>query len=383
MDNSVVKYICYYNGSQTIKRNCVPSAVNKIDYIVTSIAKLGYDVEIVSVSQVLEPKLKYYKSETETVRDGVTVRYFSSIGGAGLIIKILRSIWQYVNLFWYLLFKVNKRDLIIAYHSLGYRSAFVLAKKIKGFKLIYEVEEVYSDVIKQKFLNPRKMEMRMIAAADAYIFPTEMLNKTFNTANKPYIIIYGSYQYVESPCDKFKDGKIHIVYAGTFDPRKGGAAAAADAAAYLPQNYHMHICGFGSDDEVKKIVNVIENVSKISQACITYEGLKLGKEYADFIQKCDIGLSTQDPTAKFNNTSFPSKILSYMSNGLSVVSIEIEAIKCSLLSKHINFYEIQDAQHIADAIIKTIPDNNNVELIKSLDLKFKTDLQDLLNLWNR
>ena len=89
MDNRVVKYICYYNGSQTIKRNCVPSAVNKIDYIVTSIAKLGYDVEIVSVSQVLEPKLKYYKSETETVRDGVTVRYFSSIGGAGLIIKIL------------------------------------------------------------------------------------------------------------------------------------------------------------------------------------------------------------------------------------------------------------------------------------------------------
>ena len=72
-----------------------------------------------------------------------------------------------------------------------------------------------------------------------------------------------------------------------------------------------------------------------------------------------------------------------MSNGLSVVSIEIEAIKCSLLSKHINLYEIQDAQHIADAIIKTIPDNNNVELIKSLDLKFKTDLQDLLNLWNR
>ena len=49
-----------------------------------------------------------------------------------------------------------------------------------------------------------------------------------------------------------------------------------------------------------------------------------------FIQKCQIGLCTQNIDAAFNTTSFPSKILSYMSNGLEVVGVNIAAIKNSM-----------------------------------------------------
>ncbi len=54
---------------------------------------------------------------------------------------------------------------------------------------------------------------------------------------------------------------------------------------------------------------------------ITYDGAFYVKKYYEFLQKCHIGLSTQNPYEPFNNSSFPSKVLVYMANGLRVVSV--------------------------------------------------------------
>lgn len=380
MDNkNQIKYICYYNHDQSTKRNCAPSAVNKIDYIAATLCDIGYNVDIISVSQIIEPKFRFYKATKCAIKDKIYIKYFPSIGGTSKLIKIIRNIWHRIALFIFLLFNTKKDERIIAYHSLGYRYVLTIARFIKRFHLIYEVEEVYTDVIQDSIFNPRKMELKMISNADAYIFPTELLNDKFNVKNKPYTIIYGSYQFAQTKPKKNTSDTIHVVYAGTFDPRKGGAVAAVAAAKFLPKNYHVHICGFGSDDDVQNIINVVNTTSQIANARVSYEGLKFGQEYINFIQLCDIGLSTQDPNALFNHTSFPSKILSYMSNGLSVVSIDIPAIKRSKLSKYISFYEKQDAEHIAQAIIKTDIHNNNIDLIRSLDSKFKKDIERLIN----
>lgn len=58
------------------------------------------------------------------------------------------------------------------------------------------------------------------------------MNDMFNLACKPYALEYGVYKCSKSLSERFDDGKIHIVYAGTFDPSKGGKAA-VEAAAYL------------------------------------------------------------------------------------------------------------------------------------------------------
>lgn len=377
--NKPIKYICFYsNNAYPVKRLYAPSATNKIDYIVSAINKIGYNVDIISVSPVIDSKIKYHKSDRIKLGSN-TVNFFASFGGDNVLIKILRNLWHYLLLMCYLLFQVKTGETIIAYHSLRYRYAFVIAKKIKRFRLIYEVEELYSDVTTTKAFNTRKREMTMISTADAYIFPTELLNEKINCNGKPHIIIYGSYTINEKTCEKIDDGVIHVIYAGTFDNRKGGAAAAAAAAEFLPDNYHVHICGFGSDNDIQKIIDVVNTTSKIAKARISYDGLKLGQEYINFMQMCDIGLSTQDPHAAFNNTSFPSKILSYMSNGLSVVSIDIPTIRQSKIGRYISFYSSQDAQSIANAIISSNHHNNNIDVIKDLDNIFTAELSQLID----
>ena len=178
----------------------------------------------------------------------------------------------------------------------------------------------------------------------------------------------------------FSDGKIHCVYAGTLDPRKGGAAAAVEAALFLNGDYHIHILGFGNEKEKAEMLNTIDNISKKSKADITYDGLLSGKEYIKFIQSCDIGLSTQNPNAKFNDTSFPSKILSYMASGLRVVSIRIPAIEKSAVGKFMYYYDEQTPENIAKAIksIDFSEEYDSRKTIGVLDKAFICDLKTML-----
>ena len=176
------------------------------------------------------------------------------------------------------------------------------------------------------------------------------MSESVNTEKKPEAIIYGTYHIAKEMPKLFTDGKIHCVYAGTLDLRKGGAAAAAAAALFLNGDYHIHILGFGNEKEKKEMLGIIDDISKKTEAKITYDGLLSGDEFTSFIQSCDIGFSTQTPDAAFNSTSFPSKILTYMVNGLRVVSIRIPAIEKSAVGKFMYYYDEQTPENIANAV---------------------------------
>lgn len=273
---------------------------------------------------------------------------------------------------------MGKGDTLVVYHSLAYVGLVRILKRLKGFRLVLEVEEIYADVTGSD--KARKKEYKLFRRADAYIFPTELLNEKLNSEHKPHCIIYGTYQVEENRHYSFNDGKIHVVYAGTFDPRKGGATAAAAAAEFLPENYHVHILGFGSKADTEQLKQVITKVSKKSAATVTYDGCLSGEAYIRFIQSCDIGLSTQNPNAAFNDTSFPSKILSYMANGLRVVSIRIPAIERSAIGDLVTYYDTQTPEAIAEAICKidmNAPYDSRAE-IQTLHENFVAQIQSLL-----
>ena len=76
---------------------------------------------------------------------------------------------------------------------------------------------------------------------------------------------------------------IHCVYAGTFDPIKGGALTSAMIAEYLPSNYHIHILGFGTEKQVSDIIDQIEIINSKSMATLTYDGMLTGESFNRFI----------------------------------------------------------------------------------------------------
>lgn len=369
-------YMAYYNSTNSSeKRNAVLSSVNKMNYICEALENNGYNTEIVSASGATEKK--FCKSKKVKLTDKTTLKLFSSLPRLNRIVSAIDRVILKTKLFLYMIKNTNKDSIVMVYHSLGYMSLVKRLKKLKGFKLIIEAEEIYGDVIGDEKTSQKEYDFFKIA--DAFIFPTELLSEKVNTEKKPEVIIYGTY-HIEKELPKiFSDDKIHCVYAGTFDPRKGGAIASAESALFLNENYHIHILGFGNEKEKAEMLNTIDSISKKSKAKITYDGLLSGEEYIKFIQSCDIGLSTQNPNAKFNDTSFPSKILSYMANGLRVVSARIPVVEESGIGKCVYYYDEQTPENIAKAIksIDFSEEYDSRKTIGVLDEDFVCDLKTM------
>lgn len=373
----MIYYIGYYSPQDNQQtRKIILSAVNKMDYIINTINSLGDSQTIVSCSETKEKR--GYMGEEIQLKDNINLKTFRTFGRKNAFTKLADMVFIKLQMFFYLLKRLKKDDIMLVYHSPYYCNTVKFLRKIKKCRLILEMEELYSDVSGDKKL--RGKELSVCRSADAFIFPTELLNAAVNCKGKPFSVIHGTYN-VENERERiFNDGKIHVVYAGTFDPRKGGAVAAIAAGEFLPEKYHIHILGFGSDKEKADIKNQISEVSKKTKATVTYDGLLSGEEYIRFIQSCDIGLSTQNPDAEFNSTSFPSKILSYMANGLRVVSIKIPAIEKSAVGNYMYYYQKQTPAEIAEAIksVDLNDDYNGREIISNLSDKFCNNLNSIL-----
>lgn len=376
MTNSI-KYICFFDTQdKDTERYYVVAATNKMQYIIDVLHNSGVTPHLISCSWSTSKKFGFVSGFFEK-RKNYNITFFPSFGGKGIFVKSIQKILFKCGLFFYLLKNTHRGEVIMAYHSMAYSRILNLAKKIKRFKLILEVEEIYQDVVSASAVA-KQGEYSIFKNADAYIFSTELLKEKLNTSGKPDLVIYGTYNVEKLLSEKNSDGKIHVVYAGTFDPRKGGAAAAA-AAAYLPNSYTIHICGFGNEKEIADMLSIVEkNNADMEVAQLSYHGLLKGEAYLRFLQSCHIGLSTQNPNASFNATSFPSKILSYMSNGLSVVSVRIDAIERSKVGQAIAYYDVQNPEEIANAILRTSPSNKNQSLIAELDSEFRGNVISLI-----
>ena len=376
-----MKYILDFdtNLNKVQERSYTLSGVSKATYIAGKVLETtGECVDIISTA-LTKKRSGYVSAKKYVFSKNISVKLFSTFGCKTKILKGIRYYGSLLKIFFYLFLHVSRNEKVILYHEMKLSSIFLMLKKLKKFNLILEVEEIYSDV--RRYTNRlEKNEFKIFKNADAYIFPTELLNRKINTKNKPYAIIHGTYNVEPVLTTQFNDGKIHCVYAGTFDPRKGGAAAAAAAGLFLNSNYHIHIIGFGSENDKKMLINAIEEVSKKTECKVTYDGCLSGEAYLKFIQKCHIGLSTQNPNAAFNDTSFPSKILSYMANGLRVVSVRIPAIEGSAIGKYMYYYEEQTPEKIAQAIkqVDIGDDYDSRKIIAELDKQFQEDLQIIL-----
>jgi hypothetical protein len=348
-----------------------------MDYICKVLNKIGYKVLIVSPSKT--SKKNFFKGKLIKINNDITLKLFHTFPWGNKFQKAFSLIAGNFMLFWYLLFNVKRNETILVYHSLGLNNTVRYAKKIRGFKVILEVEEIYQDVMSCSAYT-RKSEFKTFREADKYIFSTEALNEKLNKKNKPFSVIYGTYEVEYDRYGSFDDDRIHAVYAGIIDSQKG-ATAVALAAKYLDFQYHIHIIGFGAEDNVKKLKELIYNISPNTECKLTYDGLLIGEEYIQFLQKCDIGLCTQTPKATYTETSFPSKIMSYMANGLRVLSIRINTIEKSKVGDKIFYYDKDTPKSIAENI-KSIDFSKAYDsrlLINQLNNEFEEGIQKLLN----
>lgn len=372
-------YISYYTTPDDVRASS-PAANAKTLSVSKALAANGIKVTILSTCTVAKSGKGFVKGRRFSVDENVDCKqipfFITGFGPFRRIQYILANIY----LFLVLVLCTKKNENVIFYHAVERASVVALAQKIRGFRLVLEVEEIYANASK---LSPReiKAEKRDIACAEAFIFPTVLLNDVVNTSGKPYAIIHGTYEAVEEyPQNSFDDDKLHVVYAGTLSRLKGGAYAAAEAALFLDSGYHIHILGFGNDGDIAEINATVKSVSDKTSCTVSYDGCLAGEEYERFMQRCHIGLSTQNPQADFNDTSFPSKIFTYMSNGLQVVSADIPVVRTSAVNDYMNYYSEQTPEGIANSIkaVPATPSFDPRQVIEKLNADFKNDIKTVI-----
>ena len=103
----VIKYISFYDFADSgIARNYSVAAANKMDYIIESLVRIGYDVEVVSVSACIESgTFRWYKSRVEERQPHVKTRFIIRKTKCSSVLKqnvlFYKTKRTYVNLFSY------------------------------------------------------------------------------------------------------------------------------------------------------------------------------------------------------------------------------------------------------------------------------------------
>ncbi|HCC93276.1 hypothetical protein [Empedobacter sp.] len=369
-----LKYISFYNKNFE-ERIGSTAAVSKIDFVVDVISDLGFFTTIVSPSWTINQDNFFQKGSIERL-DNHEVIFPSSFSTKNKIRTVLSIFYSLFWTFFYCLKNIDKNEKIIVYHTPWLVIPIFFAKKIKKFKVILEVEEVYSDV---KKMNPliAKIEYYAFQNADSFIFSNDLLASKLNV-EKPYSVLYGNYQVYEIRAEQYQDRKIHLLYAGIIDFDKRGAFNALEAAQYLDEKYVLHIIGSGNTEELIEKINVHNNNSSCK---VIYDGIKYGQDYIEYAQKCHIGLSTQKMDGEYLDTSFPSKIINYLGLGLNVISCNIKCVEKSSISNLVNFYYQDTPQDISKAI-QNINLKSSQEITENLNLlntNFKKSLKKIID----
>lgn len=372
----------FYLGhcSEAEKRAVFFTAQTMMDYVIEAINEAGRDLTVVSAASL--PDGRALGFETSKLNEKTDIIYLACAKRTAKKNLPLRLIQRYNSeklLFNQLDKIISDGDTLLVYHSLAFSRALRKLRKKKNFTLVLQVCEIYADASTKKKIN-RKKELELIALADKYIFSSTILEKKLNKENKPYAICMGTYKSEPKLTEQLDDGKIHLVYSGTFNKTKGGLFNAIDAAAYLDSNYYLHVLGKGNKELMELFELKARAAVESSNCTIAYEGNHSDERYKARLQRCMIGLSTQNSDAGFNETSFPSKILSYMSNGLRVVSSDILPVKSSSLGEHIIYYQGNSPKAIADAIksIDLSQEYDSRKIVKQHNEAFVERLKEIL-----
>ena len=379
----MIYYITFgtFPGLESYSLEASPAAQQKGSYLIEKLDIMNKKFEVISLSETSQRLWCRMPSLTVNCFNHGKYTVWSGFGKPNRILRRMHYYYRRGQLKQFLS-GLTSNDTVIAYHSLQTADIFYKYKREKGFRFVLELEEIYQDVVNCG-VKKAAWERKVITAADGYILAAEALAKEIPTG-RHYIVVNGTYHAEPERNVGFDDGEIHCVYAGTFDHAKGGAAAAAAAAEFLPENYHVHILGFGTEEQKKQLQELIATVQKKTKCTLTYDGLKSGEEYIQFLQKCHIGLCTQIPDAKYTESSFPSKVLVYLANGLRVLSVRIPAVENSAVGGVLYYYDKQSPQEIAN-VIMGIPmedDYNSRQLLNQLDKDCENKLKQLLEKMN-
>lgn len=359
-------YDIFHEGKKI--RSYSLAAARKIDYITSVLQQKDYNVEILSAAYINVEGQGIIQGTTIDIEPNKHLVLATSWSASNKFLRIWRIICILWNIFIYLLFNTNKESKVIVYHNYFYTIPIIAAKLIRRFDLILEIEEQYAMIWKLSPWQKRKEDILLKAGRKKPLIVSEVLAKKMGIDD--FIVSYGNYNsYSGEIKPKGKRKEIILIYTGSIDKTKGSAYHAIEVMKYLPDNYILFVSGYIEKGE-EKIFE--EKLSKVNNQCgrraCQYLGILDEKEYEELLLSADIALNLQKE-GEFGAYLFPSKILTYLSYNINVVTTRGESIINSSVKDILYFADNYTYEAIAKAI-------------KSVDFERGIDYRDRLKQLN-
>ena len=344
-----IHYICHYDDYKNDRKLLtIPSGVTKINYIKESLKSAGFTVNIVSAAEGTFIDKKINKFTTVSIDDKEQIIYPLTFGRGNKFLKVISRLLMTLQLICYLVFIVKRKEKVLVYHSLSLVS-LIKFYKIFGGKVFFEVEEIYNAVQRTSDDKISK-EISFLKGGKGYILVNDLMQANCGFSTKT-TSCYGIYRSENTILKKIND-IIHIVYAGVIGSNGSDVFLAIEVAKYLNKNYVLHILGYGSESNIALMKDLIDDHNKICDCKISYDGCLFGKEFLDFLSKCQIGLCTRVLEDRFSDYTFPSKVCVYIANALIPICTPIRCIEESKIKDAVYFSKDNTAEAIASVIFK-------------------------------
>ena len=157
-----------------------PAAQAKVEYIRSKLKEYNAITVCVNCSLTVDDSL--FLPEKITDENGDCILLISKSSRRRVWLPLCGAL-MLLSVFFFILLNVKEKDTVVLYHSVYYDRIVTFLKRIKNFKLIYEVEEIYADV-RDGGAGREKEISRCEKDADAFIFSTEMLDEIVNINNE-------------------------------------------------------------------------------------------------------------------------------------------------------------------------------------------------------
>lgn len=375
-----IHYIAHYGKHDNNRNLNISSAgISKMSYIITSIKKAGFNINVLSTAPTRNRFWCHYKWHELQVDTQEKNIYIDIFGSNFRFLRGLSLFWIWIQMLYYIFLKVKKNDTILIYHSCFYMIPILIAKKLKNIHLVIEVEEIYNASLGNE-KPAQEREIRYLKIADSYILVNDLMAGICGFS-KPYITSYGNYLIPQVTSSKESAQCIHLVYAGIIEKIKYGAFIAVECARFLTEEYKVHILGFGEDIYIKELKSRISEVNQyVGREAVIYYGSMHGEEYSRFLAKCHFGLSTHINKGDYVDLTFPSKLLVYIAHHLIPVCSRIACVEKSKIAQSVVFYNGNEPRAVAEAVMSTkLKKNTSQEILNQLDQEFISSLKNILD----
>lgn len=374
-----IHYICQYNNYSSNRELFVfPSSVTKIDYIKGALKEAGYKIVLFSVAEGTTSNCNFIRSSRMQIDGQESQIYINTFGRSKLVYKIISRLWMFLQLLYYLLFKVKSGDAILVYHSLVIWPIISIFRFLSNKPFYFEIEESFAAAYSQS-RDKIEVECRYWHNASGYICVNDIIAEKSRLKGR-VVVCYGDYKAKNISVKVPPKDKVHILYAGFIEKEGTDAFIAAETALYLNCNYCVNILGYGDNANIALLKKRIEEVNlQLGYDGAVYHGCLNGRDYIDFMKNCHIGLTTRVLSDSFSDYTFPSKTLVYLCNNLIPVCSPISCIKKSEISDYVYFCDDVTPQSVAKVIlmISFTKKIDYSDMLNDLDRNFVIKLKEL------